>query len=202
MNSPKDDSKMEARFIEQEHRLIMIFLNVFNTRPLQSSDLRRQAAVRALIWRLLSPSTAVLAGGGAVAIGTLVVLIWQTNLIGEQNKYFKEQNDKLQSQIDLQARQGRVQRRTEVIASLYPGSSIWPWTAFSGTTAVYGTRRCVDGSRRAQIELDQSEIGDCCQTFSDRPNGKITAAVSGAESVDMVSPIRRGVRPVGIESYA
>jgi hypothetical protein len=48
-----------------------------------------------------------------------VVLVWQTPLIAEQNQYTKEQNTKLQLQIDQQADQDTNRRRTEIIAVLY-----------------------------------------------------------------------------------
>lgn len=113
------DKQIEAKFYEQEHRFIQVILNFTNRKKWERDDPRRVAVVKALVWRVLSPSTAAVAGGSLIAIGSLVVLVWQTALIAEQNQFFKEQNIKLQEQIDLQADQDRATRRTEVIANLY-----------------------------------------------------------------------------------
>lgn len=144
--------ELEARFIEQEHRLVKIAVSFYETRSLPTTDPRRQAAVRALIWRLFSPSTVVVATGGTIAAGTLVVLLWQTTLIKEQNQYFKEQNDKLQVQIDLQRQQGNTQRRTELIASLYDRNGIAP-NADSRTRAE-AVKELV-ALERSRIPIDQ-----------------------------------------------
>ena len=60
-----------------------------------------------------------------MAITTLVVLVWQTRLIAEQNEFFRDQNQKLQVQIDQQGDQDASRRRTEIFNVLYetqPGS--------------------------------------------------------------------------------
>jgi len=113
------DEEIEAKFYEQEHRFVQVILNFIKRKEWESDDPRRKATVKALIWRLLSPATAAVAGGSLIAIGSLVVLIWQTSLIAEQNRFFKEQNVKFQEQIDLQGEQDRATRRTEVISNLY-----------------------------------------------------------------------------------
>jgi uncharacterized protein YjbI with pentapeptide repeats len=110
---------LEARFLEQEHRVVRVIQNYFDSKKWAVGDPRRAAARNALLWRLLAPSTAAVATSGLVAGATLVVLIWQTRLIAEQNEFFKEQNQKLQTQIDQQADQDTNRRRTEIIAALY-----------------------------------------------------------------------------------
>ncbi|MEM7235473.1 MAG: pentapeptide repeat-containing protein [Planctomycetota bacterium] len=110
---------IQAKFIEQEHRLVRIVLNFLERGKYPDGDPRGPAARRAFVWRIFSPGTAAVVGGGAVAIGSLIVLAIQTALIAEQNRYFQQQNSAIQAQIDQQSRQESSRRRTEVIANLY-----------------------------------------------------------------------------------
>jgi uncharacterized protein YjbI with pentapeptide repeats len=110
---------LEARFIEQEHRVVRVIQNFLGRKQWPDGDPRRAAARNAVIWRIFSPGAAAVATGGFVAIATLLVLVWQTELMSEQNGYFKEQNQKLQTQIDQQGDQDTNRRRTEIIAALY-----------------------------------------------------------------------------------
>lgn len=111
--------ELEARFIEQEHRIVRVVQNYFDRKRWAVDDPRRLAARNAVIWRVLTPGTAAVATGGLVAVATLIVLIWQTRLIGEQNDFFRDQNQKLQAQIDQQADQDASRRRTEIFGVLY-----------------------------------------------------------------------------------
>jgi uncharacterized protein YjbI with pentapeptide repeats len=111
--------EVEALFIEQEHRIVRVVQNYFDRKKWPADDPRRVAARNAVIWRVLAPGTAAVAAGGLIALATLVVLVWQTNLIAEQNEFFKEQNKKLQVQIDQQGDQDTSRRRTEIIGVLY-----------------------------------------------------------------------------------
>jgi uncharacterized protein YjbI with pentapeptide repeats len=110
---------LEARFIEQEHRIVRVVQNYFDRKRWPVDDPRRVAARNAVVWRVLTPGTAAVATGGLLAIATLVVLVWQTRLIGEQNEFFRDQNQKLQMQIDQQADQDASRRRTEIFGVLY-----------------------------------------------------------------------------------
>ncbi|MBS0430427.1 MAG: pentapeptide repeat-containing protein [Proteobacteria bacterium] len=111
--------ELEARFIEQEHRIVRVVQNYFDRKRWTLDDPRRAAARNAILWRMFAPGTAAVAASSLVAIATLVVLVWQTGLIAEQNEFFKEQNQKLQLQIDQQGDQDTTRRRTEIIAALY-----------------------------------------------------------------------------------
>ncbi|PHV05605.1 hypothetical protein CSQ96_19385 [Janthinobacterium sp. BJB412] len=111
--------EVEARFIEQEHRIVRVVQNYFDRKNWPADDPRRVAARNAVIWRVLAPGTAAVAASGIIALATLGVLVWQTGLIADQNMAFKEQNNKLQLQIDQQADQDTSRRRTEIIAVLY-----------------------------------------------------------------------------------
>jgi uncharacterized protein YjbI with pentapeptide repeats len=119
---PSGDSltpDLEARFIEQEHRIVRVVQNYFDRTQWPAGDPRRRAARNAVVWRILAPGTAAVAASSLIAVATLIVLVWQTSLIAEQNAFFKDQNQKLQLQIDQQADQDVNRRRTEIIASLY-----------------------------------------------------------------------------------
>lgn len=111
--------ELEAKFIEQEHRVVRVVQNYFDRKRWPPDDARRIAARNAVIWRVLTPGAAAVATGGLVAIATLVVLVWQTRLIADQNDFFREQNQKLQMQIDQQADQDASRRRTEIFGVLY-----------------------------------------------------------------------------------
>jgi hypothetical protein len=113
------DAELEAKLIEQEHRIVRVIQNFVNRNQWANEDPRRAAAKNALVWRALAPISITAAAGSTVALATLLVLFWQTRLMSEQNASFKEQNAKLQAQIDLQTEQDAARRRTEVIANLY-----------------------------------------------------------------------------------
>ncbi|MCF2829401.1 MULTISPECIES: pentapeptide repeat-containing protein [unclassified Pseudoalteromonas] len=91
-----DDEKeiqIEARLIEQEHRLIPVILNVIETRrKYEKSDSRRIAAVKALVWRLFTPANAAVVGMGAVSFLGVWVAYQSNTLIKEQNKLIQTQN--------------------------------------------------------------------------------------------------------------
>lgn len=115
----KSDAGLEARFIEQEHRFIKIVQNYFTNRARPAGDVRQTSARNALLWHIFSPATVAVAGGGIIAVASLVILSIQTGLIAQQNRYFQDQNKAIQDQIEQQASQERDRRRTEVIASIY-----------------------------------------------------------------------------------
>lgn len=60
------DAETEAKFVEQEHRLVRIIVNVLEYRRADPDDPRKKAALKALVWRIFSPGTAAAVGlGGA-----------------------------------------------------------------------------------------------------------------------------------------
>jgi uncharacterized protein YjbI with pentapeptide repeats len=149
------DRQVEARFIAQEHRFPHIIFNFWARRAWSIDDPRRAAAVQALVWRAFSPGTAAVAGGGIVAVATLAILVWQTSLIGEQNRYFAEQNTKLQQQIDTQAAQDLGRRRTEIIANLYERST----SNLAGLSTPRANARTRSESVREFLSLERSRLG-------------------------------------------
>lgn len=152
------DTETKIKFIEQEHRIAKIVQNIWETRGLPHDDPIKTAAMRALIWRFFSGGTIAVTGGGLIAIGTLIVLMLQTQqvatqtqLIAEQNAEFKEQNKKLQLQIDEQQNQGVLRRRTEIIAVLFERSS---------TGAPVANRRTRTEALRELVEMERGRIDD------------------------------------------
>lgn len=124
---------IEAKLLAQEHRWTHVLHNLWYMDQWPKNDPRRQAVVSAFLWRIVAPGAIVVAGGGAVAVITLVFLALQTNLlrdqnslIKDQNSYFKEQINKMQEQNALQQKQADAfqtqydrERRTELIRYLY-----------------------------------------------------------------------------------
>ncbi len=129
------NTELEAKLIEQEHRLLPLWRNWFAHRdseaPEDESELarwkhRRSASRWALLWRFISPETATTAGVSVIAVAGLWVAIIanehfkdQNGLVDQQNEYFREQNTKLQQQIEAQADEAYLARRAALIATLY-----------------------------------------------------------------------------------
>lgn len=123
MNSEEGNERLldlEARLLAQDHRLLNVLQTYFVERPKwPPDDPRRPAALKALLWCLFfSPGTVAVAGG-TIAIGTLVVLVWQSTLMLQQNEYFREQVSQQQKQIDSQDRVTRQAQRNEAIRVIY-----------------------------------------------------------------------------------
>lgn len=124
-------SELEEKLVEQEHRLPNILYNFFVLRNKWSTDdPRRDAAVRALIWRLLFSSLSITAASGML---TILILLYQNKIMADQNDLIREQNSYFQSQIEKQNEQNGLQkrqieeqrlqwvgqRRAELLATLY-----------------------------------------------------------------------------------
>ncbi len=79
------ERRLDARFIEQEHRLACLLMNAWEYRKLPESDPRRNASRKAIFYRLavsLVPSTAV---GGVSLIALLSLLVaYQSNRIAQE----------------------------------------------------------------------------------------------------------------------
>lgn len=112
--------ELEARIVEQEHRLFPVLNNFFITRrKWTEDDPRRDAAVKALLWRIFfSPGTVAVTGAG-IGLVTLAVMVWQNFLIKEQNQYFREQIAQQQQQLDAQQRVANQSTRSEAIERIY-----------------------------------------------------------------------------------
>ena len=120
MNDSERLADLEARLIAQEHRLFSVLQNFFVERPKwPKEDPRRDAAAKALLWRIFfSPGTVAVAGG-TVGLATLVVFIQQNTLIKEQNLFFQEQVKQQKAQIEAQDRISTQSQRMDAIQVLY-----------------------------------------------------------------------------------
>ena len=131
---------IEAKILEQEHRLLPVIRNFLKYRKFPNSDPRKKAVIEAAIYRFVFPAsvgTTVAFGGTVVGICTLYFLFQQTHeitrqseffakqnvLIESQNSYFQLQNQKLQSQIDNAKEQYLNSRKTELLSLLYEKDS-------------------------------------------------------------------------------
>lgn len=82
-------SQWEPQLIEREARLIPVLMNLINyARPWRKdSDPRSTAAIKATLWRVFSPGTALAAGG----VFTLLVSIATLILLSQQNEKLDQQ---------------------------------------------------------------------------------------------------------------
>lgn len=112
--SNSENVELEAKLIEQEHRLFRVLLNVlFETKSLPSSDPRKIAARKALIWQLVptgGQSTALI--GTIIAVTTVMYTARQANTMIEQNAL-------IQKQLYQQEQQRFADRRIQLITYLY-----------------------------------------------------------------------------------
>ncbi|MDC8015179.1 pentapeptide repeat-containing protein [Tahibacter soli] len=116
------DIELETKLLEQEHRSIRVIQNYLQRKQWTIDDPRRAAVRSALLWWVFSPASAATAGG-ALAVGTLLMMYAQTALLREQNEAFREQNGKIQSQIEMQRQTELARRRADVIAQIFGGES-------------------------------------------------------------------------------
>jgi len=110
----KDLISIEARLLEQEHRPFTLLKNFFNRKQWDKQDPRRKAVKTALLWRLFF-SPAVIAGtGGLIALASLIILYWQTEVLVNQNKLLIKQNKKIDNQTYLIEAQRRSALQFEI----------------------------------------------------------------------------------------
>lgn len=114
--------RMEAKLIEQEHRLWGVLKNFLARKQWEPGDPRRRATWLALLWVWFGPMT-VAAGGGCA---TLLILIWQNylikgqnSLIQEQNAHFRDQLGKMDDQIKSTQIANRKSERSHLIGVLW-----------------------------------------------------------------------------------
>ncbi len=117
-------NELEAKLIEQDHRWVSVAMNLyhaFSQHP--SGDLRRTAALRAVVWRIFSPATVVGAGIGLLSILGLVIALQANHLLALQNKRIDQQTLLLEAQrrsglvTEFTAVVEQVQKEREAIAS-------------------------------------------------------------------------------------
>jgi len=138
--SNEDDlPSIEAKLIEQDHRLFKVLWTFFwERRKWDKEDPRRKAALHAFLWQFITPGSIIATGGGLIAAFTLVVLVKQTELAAQQteavisqtqlfekqNELFNNQNRDLKEQIAVQKSQFDTQRVTELLTYLYDGEEL------------------------------------------------------------------------------
>ena len=106
-------AEVSASVVEQEHRAFPILKNFFIERnKWEPGDPRRDAASKALLWRIFFSPGVVAATGGTLALVTAVLLGVQTYLFREQNAAIRESLSQTRDQFQLA-------RRTELLAALY-----------------------------------------------------------------------------------
>ncbi len=94
---------LESKLIEQEHRPITLIWNYLKRKTKwEKGDKRRNAATRAILWRLFfSPTTLAVVSGGFMAIFSIYFLYQQNQILNTQNKLFKIQNKRVEQQTHL-----------------------------------------------------------------------------------------------------
>ncbi len=90
--------QIEARLLEQEHRPFSLLKNFFNRKKWDKQDPRRKAVKVAILWRLFFSPGTVAAAGGFIAILSLMVLVWQTRVLIEQNEKINDQTYLIEAQ--------------------------------------------------------------------------------------------------------
>ena len=186
MNQPSDEGnveggdsverldRVEARLIEQEHRLWAALRNFLARKQWPAGDPKRRACWLALIWVWFGPMTLAVGGGGA----TLCVLIWQNWLIKEQNTHYRDQLGKMDDQIKAAERANREAERTQLIGVLWDVKEVGLITKKTVPVASARTRKEAL-VRFVQIERERN-----------RENGDAESRVdlSGAQLSDIVAP--------------
>ena len=94
---------IESRLIEQEHRPIQVITNfLISRKKYEKGSKKRDAALKAMIWRLFYSPTTVAVGAGSVGLISLFFIYRQTNLIDQQNTLIENQNKVIARQFTIQ----------------------------------------------------------------------------------------------------
>ena len=117
------DIQLDARLIEQEHRLISIFTNIIQTKSYDKHDPRRVASVKALFHKILLGGGTTLAIGSVVAWATLFYTSIQTKALLHQNELITKEIELNRKNIEEQRWIDNLGRRTALIKILYQPSS-------------------------------------------------------------------------------
>jgi hypothetical protein len=105
-------NELEAKLIEQDHRWVSVAMNLYQAfTALPKGDMRRAAALRAVLWRVFSPATVAGAGIGLISILGLVVALQANHLLALQNKRIDQQT----LLLEAQRRSGLVTEFTAVV---------------------------------------------------------------------------------------
>jgi uncharacterized protein YjbI with pentapeptide repeats len=80
---------LEARLLEQEHRMLRVFGNYLGRKQWTERDPRRRATITALLWWFFSPTKMAVASGGLIGAATLIFLFFQTQEMRRQSALLK-----------------------------------------------------------------------------------------------------------------
>lgn len=113
--------QLQSQFIEQEHRFIRVLTNFFvETRGLPSSDPRRKAASKALIWQFVpSGGNTTFALGGLLALATVYFSAQQYSQLVDQNALLQKQELANESKYFWE-------RRAQLLSYLYDSEASSP----------------------------------------------------------------------------
>lgn len=111
--------EIEAKFIEQEHRMLSILVNICNSSHYEKGDIRRRAAYNALFQKLLFGGGSVAIFGGLLAWATIYFSAQQTNLLREQNELIQIELNSNSDNLIQQKWADNLKRRSELIKLLY-----------------------------------------------------------------------------------
>jgi uncharacterized protein YjbI with pentapeptide repeats len=111
--------EIEAKLIEQEHRLISILVNIYNSREYAKGDERKAAAYKALFHKLVFGSGRVAIFGGVLAVATVYFTAQQTKLLSEQNKLLRTELNISTANFNQQRWADNLKRRSELIKYIY-----------------------------------------------------------------------------------
>ncbi|MDD2760075.1 MAG: pentapeptide repeat-containing protein [Methylomonas sp.] len=120
MTDTEKEIELEAKLLEQEHRLFHVLWNFFVTKKSWGkSDPRYISANKAILYRLLlSPAVVSTASGGAALFSVFLVL-HQNDLMSKQNDLMEDQNKYFKQQIEFQSDQWNSQQINIYISTLY-----------------------------------------------------------------------------------
>lgn len=83
---------LEAQLIEQDHRWVSVWLNLYHSFLSHArGDPRRAAALKAVLWRFFSPATAVGIGVSVVSVIGLLLALQANYLLAVQNRKLDQQ---------------------------------------------------------------------------------------------------------------
>jgi uncharacterized protein YjbI with pentapeptide repeats len=126
-----EEIEIEAKLIEQEHRLFSIILNMYEFRRHPRSDIRKVAAFKALLYKLLLGGGQIIVLGGILSVATLYFTAQQTRLLSEQNQLLRQELDINAANIREQRWAENLQRRADLVNLLYENNEDTNTPAFS-----------------------------------------------------------------------
>lgn len=97
--------ELRTALIEQEHRAPQVYWRAVESFGWEKGDPRRDAARRAVVWRIFAPATLAIGGAGLFTMLTYCEL--------------RTQNGFIQAQVDLQSQQYISTQRASLVATLY-----------------------------------------------------------------------------------